>query len=700
MPALRRKDLLASRRRRRQDEGEEEESVLGDFEDDSLSEGSAVSNGEDEVEFEGSESSGDERDPAQTTAATTQTSAGQGQQKTPTEPVKDATRAHDDAFKPAAETQAMQHGVNQGQQAQEAEQLQFDNLPTSAEAAAAPAETVPPKAPRNETPAQRARREHQEYIRQRNADPAFVPTRGGFFLHDDRNSSSIAPNARPPARGRGRGHGPPMTTGYVRTTSVYTSADMRSRAPGFNEPTDKPWAHDLHDEHENEAKPERNRSKPTHVPNEVAKEPSKPTSSTSAPNRSFSFTTVLGNVNVQVSLPGMAQKVVVPNVVKKHHTLLPQHRPPLRRDKPVRVSIPDAAPRYIFPSTDRSFIFIPRALRPNQQGYARGRGRGSFNASRRPSIYGGGYTPSVAMSRKSSLGASTMRDGIRSPTDSVMSRHVPAVIDGTRPVVRMPSAGPSPALMHVPRLNGQNAMPINHIPAVQLPFPAMYGGHSTTIPMHQPRPQKAVSLADIESPASFPFKAPQQQQEQPFHQQVPAHYGNQYPDEKVGAPPVQPTVSAMASATPLSQIPEGAVFAPGFQPYPVMGGPAYFGAPYNNGPVFYPSMADTSSFGPPMGGPALAPNFIPGSQSHPVSYLPPVGPSEGAVAGSMMAHETNGMVYYYNPTMFAPGTQSGMQQFPMAPNGNMMPLADGMSGQAPFYYTSVPTAMFYPTQSG
>jgi hypothetical protein len=243
-------------------------------------------------------------------------------------------------------------------------------------------------------------------------------------------------------------------------------------------------------------------------------------------------------------------------------------------------------------------------------------------------------------------------------------------------------------------------MPINHIPAVQLPFPAMYGGHSTTIPMHQPRPQKAVSLADIESPASFQFKAPQQQQEQPFHQQVPSHFGNQYPDEKVGAPPVQPTVSAVAGATPLSQIPEGAVYAPGFQPYPVMGGPSYYGAPYNNGPVFYPTMADTGSFGLPMGGPALAPNFIPGSQSHPVSYMPPTGPAEGAVAGSMMAHETNGMVYYYNPTMFTPGVQSGMQQFPTAPNGSIMPMADGVPGQAPFYYTSVPAAMFYPAQSG
>jgi hypothetical protein len=217
--------------------------------------------------------------------------------------------------------------------------------------------------------------------------------------------------------------------------------------------------------------------------------------------------------------------------------------------------------------------------------------------------------------------------------------------------------------------------------------------------MHQPRPQKAVSLADIESPASFHFKAPPQQQEQPFHQQVPAHIANPYTDDKAGSQPVQPAAPGLAEATPLSQIPEGGVFAQGFQPYPV-GGPSYYGAPYNSGPIFYTPMPDASSFGLQMGGSALAPSFIPGSQSHPVSYMPPAGPVGGSVAANMMAHESNGMVYYYNPAMFTSDTQSGMHQFPMAPNGNMMPVANGVPTQPPFYYPSVPTAMFYPTQSG
>ncbi|KIY02533.1 uncharacterized protein Z520_00998 [Fonsecaea multimorphosa CBS 102226] len=679
MPAPRRKNLLASRRRR-QDEGEEEGSILGDFEDDSLSEGSAVTNGEEEGEFEGSESSGDERDQVQ---ATTTGATARGQSGRAAVISQDDSTKPKSVFAPSADTEAMLHGLSQAQQSQEMERLQFDNLPDSMDSGAVEAVeafAAPPKASRQETIAQRARREHQEYVRQRNANPAFVPTRGGFFLHDDRNSSSIGLNTRPLGRGRGRAYGPAMSTG---------------RGIGFNEPTDKPWAHDLHELHENKMKPAQQETRPIPVVAETEKDQNKVKATSTAPNRSFSFTSILGNVNVQISLPGMAEKTKVPNVVKKHHVLLPQHRPPLRRDKPVRVSIPDAAPRYIFPSADRSFIFIPRALRPNQPGYTRGRGRGSFHGSRRPSIYGGGYTPSVAMSRKSSMGASTMREGIKSPTDSVISRPAATGNESSRPVVRMPSGAPTPSLSRtgLPIMNGH--VPMNAAPT-QMHAPAMYGSHSAAIPMHQPRPQKTVSVAHIESPAAFHFKAPQQQQEIPFHQQVPAQVSNFYLEDKTAAQPGQPTMSGMAGVAPLSQIPEGAVFAPGFQPYPVMGAAPYFGAPYSNGAVFYPPVPGTSSFGVPMAGPALAPSFVPGSQSHPINYLPATGPTES----STLAHESNGMVYYYNPTMFTPGAQSGMQQFPMAPNGNMMPLGNGMPSQAPYYYSSAPTGMFYPAQSG
>ena len=239
-------------------------------------------------------------------------------------------------------------------------------------------------------------------------------------------------------------------------------------------------------------------------------------------------------------------------------------------------------------------------------------------------------------------------------------------------------------------------MPPNHVnlPPAYGGYPGGYpGSYSTTIPMHQPRPQKTVSLADIESPASFQFKAPQQQQEQPFHQQVPAHMANVHPEDRRA----QPIAAPVAAPGALSQIPEGAIYAPGFQPYPTMTAPPFFGAPYSNGPMFYPQVADGGPYGVPMTGPALAPNFVPGSQAHHVGYMSASGPVEGGVPANVVPHESNGMVYYYNPPMFTPDPQGG---FPVASNGNMVTMANGMPGQHPFYYSSMPTGMYYPAQSG
>src|SRR5277367_63670 len=168
------------------------------------------------------------------------------------------------------------------------------------------------------------------------------------------------------------------------------------------------------------------------------------------PNRSLSTTRLIGNVQIRVFLYPMKEPIKLPATAVKQYTCLPDHRPPLRRDKPVRISLPDHPPRYIFPAVERSFIFIPRAMRPNQQGFgSRNRGRpglGSISGySRRTSIYGGSvygsaYSPSVAMSRRSSLVYEVPRDIVISPTGSTMSRP-PIHVDTSRPVVRLPPAG-------------------------------------------------------------------------------------------------------------------------------------------------------------------------------------------------------------------------------------------------------------------
>lgn len=389
-------------------------------------------------------------------------------------------------------------------------------------------------------------------------------------------------------------------------------------------------------------------------------------------------------------------------MVKKNHTLLPQHRPPLRRDKPVRISIPDDDPRYIFPSTERSFIFIPRALRPNQQSYFRGRGRGSFHGSRRTSVFGGStYTPSVAMSRKSSFGG-VGRDAIRSPTGSTTSRPMGMGMEVPRPIVRLPSANMMPVPMTM-----QNVVQMPSFPNQQFQTNGSmaYGFHSTAIPMHQPRPQKTVSVADIESPASLSVKAPQQQQEQPFHQQMPVYVGGNGEQQTSGQ---MIGHADGASGTPLSHIPEGAIYAQAFQPYPFMQPPMIYSGPsYGNAATFYPQISNGMQFaGPQMSNgmhtafPQMSnginyasppPSMTMAPAYAPVPMQPATQPqSQGPHAGTM-AHESNGMVFYYDPSQFSGVGQH--DQYSMVPGPTMM------NPQAPYYNPNGPNGVYYPAQS-
>lgn len=66
--------------------------------------------------------------------------------------------------------------------------------------------------PTQEASFERRRREHEEYRKKRDEDPAFVPNRGAFFMHDHRHPGPSANGFRPFGRGtirggRGRGRG-------------------------------------------------------------------------------------------------------------------------------------------------------------------------------------------------------------------------------------------------------------------------------------------------------------------------------------------------------------------------------------------------------------------------------------------------------------------------------------------------------------
>jgi CASC3/Barentsz eIF4AIII binding len=60
---------------------------------------------------------------------------------------------------------------------------------------------------RQETPVDRRRREHDDYKKKRDSDPAFVPTRGNFFMHDTVRAAGGQQNGFRPFPGRGRGRG-------------------------------------------------------------------------------------------------------------------------------------------------------------------------------------------------------------------------------------------------------------------------------------------------------------------------------------------------------------------------------------------------------------------------------------------------------------------------------------------------------------
>lgn len=398
------------------------------------------------------------------------------------------------------------------------------------------------------------------------------------------------------------------------------------------------------------------------------------------------MTTQIGKVQIRVHLPGSKAPILFSDVPVKSHARLPDHRPPLRRDKPVRISLPDALPRYRFPSSERSFIFIPRALRPNQQGF--GRARGSFGAyggpaSRRTSLYGGSvYSPSVSMSRRSSLARDIPRDSAFSPTGSYVGRPPP---QAGRPVVRLPYAGshrssnPSPAGSVMAYGQGQ-PYPLPQKPAVE------HWAEPAT--MYQPRPQKTISVTGIESPAGMSLHAPEQQDQQPFHNQLPQHMAGsdnnlQQPSVNPAQQPYYPQAFAYpgggaSTGTPLSNIPERAIHAQPFQPVPAFY-PQYPAASY-----YYPGQAPQYS---------ALPGYAPPESSG------PAGPSSIADSTQAqqptVAYETNGMVYYQEaaPTPQYPG-QDAYYQAPVYGMGGMMtPMTPGP--EANYYYPQVPTGTLY-----
>ncbi|ENH62551.1 hypothetical protein FOC1_g10012785 [Fusarium oxysporum f. sp. cubense race 1] len=631
--AVPRRRKLIGQRRRVEDEGEDEAGPETlDLDDDSITDGSLTDDND----------AADDSDTSNIDEAS------------PTSP--NARRKVNGAAKHAGNSH--KSGSDQSPPVQE---MHFDEVvaPSPSKSPAAPivvssASARPPAAPAN-----RRRQEHEDYKRKRDEDPAFVPNRGAFFMHDHRHAGPAANGFRPFGRGRGRGGRGGIGGPFAPINQLHQPVDPT---------TNSPWTHDMHDAVVEPAPPAR----PRHMVEQEGPANGNGFIPTCDPNptpinRTLSTEKHIGNAQVRVSLPSMKEPVVIPRLAVKQYTKLPDHRPPLRRDKPVRISLPNNPPRYIYPAADRSFIFIPRAMRPNQQ-RMRGKPRSGFGSmggfSRRTSVFGGSYygsvySPSVAMSRRSSI---VDRDYMFSPTGSVISRP-PIPVENTRPVVRLPPA-PRPE------------MPMNTmVPPMAAPASA-YG------------------------PADPPF-GPQAYQ-QAFHQQVPIQMANGLSQESHTRQPSYP--SQHSTGTPLSQIPERAIHAAPFQPNTYGQQPYYNQQPYQAQPqqgYYYPPNYNTPNMGPS----GTAPAFVPSQPGPPGSFTPqnqpeqPVMSNNGpppAPGSSLVVQEANGMVYYFDASQLPPVTNysgypapQGYQPSVMGMGGMVTPSPDG------FYYPQQTSGMVY-----
>lgn len=184
-----RRPKIGASRRRREDDGEEEGSIAGELEDDSLSEGSAVSHQDDEdADGEVSEAS-DENSVSPRIDRTN--GYINGVHRGGAEKGRSPSSGKRLLASTMSDTEAMLNGMKISEQTGEVAEIRFEDMKEDQESQA-DNQTGRTSAPlptesKRETFAERKRREHEEYIKARDENPAFVPTRGGFFLHDKRS---------------------------------------------------------------------------------------------------------------------------------------------------------------------------------------------------------------------------------------------------------------------------------------------------------------------------------------------------------------------------------------------------------------------------------------------------------------------------------------------------------------------------------
>jgi hypothetical protein len=201
-----RKRDLASRRRRVEDEGDDEEGLEADLDDDS-SEGSILT--EDANAQAGKPS---RRGQSESTASPVLSKTNGAAKSAPVVSGSTATNTGTsdsaDLRNGTSDMDLMLNGLKISGKDGDAEGVQYDDIRDDPELEVQAPAVVKSSAAMDqpmEAPHERRRREHEEYKKKRDADPAFVPNRGAFFMHDHRQAGPAANGFRPFGRGRGRG---------------------------------------------------------------------------------------------------------------------------------------------------------------------------------------------------------------------------------------------------------------------------------------------------------------------------------------------------------------------------------------------------------------------------------------------------------------------------------------------------------------
>lgn len=204
-PARKRTTNIA--RRRRTDDEDESQSVAT-LADDSQSDASVLSDVDEDADADNSDLSEVDSAPSLTQGKPKRKANGARDAKArqsasnrqPSPPIARS----DVAFSTLKETEMMMNGLKIGDGANEAEaEAEVVDFETGVAAGEATPVVGAPSS-RAETLAERRRREHDEYKKKRDSDPAFIPNRGAFFMHDQRHAPGHN-GFRPAGRGRGRG---------------------------------------------------------------------------------------------------------------------------------------------------------------------------------------------------------------------------------------------------------------------------------------------------------------------------------------------------------------------------------------------------------------------------------------------------------------------------------------------------------------